>query len=104
MSTNPISLDGEHLTINDVVAIARAAHPVALAGAARPRIEASRAWVDELLARGSPTVYGINTGFGVFANVPIRADQSAHLMRNLILSHSAGVGAPLDEEVVRAAI
>ncbi len=104
MSTSPISLDGEHLTISDVVAIARAAHPVALASAARPRIEASRAWVDELLARGSPTVYGINTGFGVFANVPIRADQSAHLMRNLILSHSAGVGAPLDEEVVRAAI
>ncbi len=78
------------------------AAPVALADSARPRIEASRAWVDELVARGTPTVYGINTGFGVFANVPIHADQSARLMRNLILSHSAGVGDPLAEEIVRA--
>ncbi len=60
--------------------------------------------MDALIARGSPTVYGINTGFGVFANVPIRPDQSARLMRNLILSHSAGVGAPLDEQVTRAAM
>jgi histidine ammonia-lyase len=102
MSTDPILLDGEHFTIDDVVAVARHARPVALADAARPRIDASRAWVDQLLARGAPTVYGINTGFGVFANVPVHADQSARLMRNLILSHSAGVGEPLPEEIVRA--
>ncbi len=102
MSTISILLDGEHLTLDDVVAIARRAAPVALAAAARPRIDASRAWVDQLLARGAPTVYGINTGFGVFANVPIRADQSARLMRNLILSHSAAVGEPLPEDVARA--
>jgi len=99
---SPVSLDGEHLTLEDTIAIARRHAPVALADAARPRIEASRAWVDELIARGVPTVYGINTGFGVFANVPIHANQSARLMRNLILSHSAGVGEPLLEEVVRA--
>ncbi len=102
MNTETIPLDGEHLTLDDVVAIARTARPVALAVAARPRIDASRAWVEQVLARGAPTVYGINTGFGVFANVPIRADQSARLMRNLILSHSAGVGDPLPEEIVRA--
>jgi histidine ammonia-lyase len=98
----PILLDGEHLTIDQIAAIARNAQPVALADSARPRIDASRAWVDELVTRGTPTVYGINTGFGVFANVPIRADQSARLMRNLILSHSAGVGDALPEEIVRA--
>lgn len=97
-----VSLDGEHLTIDDVVAIARDARPVALGDSARSRVNASRAWVDELVARGSPAVYGINTGFGVFANVPIRAAESARLMRNLILSHSAGVGDPLAEEIVRA--
>lgn len=102
MNTDTIQLDGEHLTIDDVIVLARAARPVALSNAARPRIDASRAWVEQLLARGTPTVYGINTGLGVFANVPIRADQSARLMRNLILSHSAGVGEPLDEEIVRA--
>ena len=102
MNTDPILLDGERLTIDDLISIARAGRRVALAEAARPRIDASRAWVDQLLARGAPTVYGINTGFGVFANVPVHADQSARLMRNLILSHSAGVGDPLPEEIVRA--
>lgn len=100
--TAHILLNGSHLTLDDVVAIARHGARVALDDAARPRIEASRAWVDELIARGAPTVYGINTGFGVFANVPIRAEQSARLMRNLIVSHSAAVGDPLPEEVVRA--
>jgi histidine ammonia-lyase len=102
MNSDPTLLDGDHLSVDDVAAIARDARRVALADAARPRVDASRAWVEELLARGAPTVYGINTGFGVFANVPVRADQSARLMRNLILSHSAGVGEPLDEEIVRA--
>ncbi len=98
----PLPLDGDHLSLTDVVAIARHSRPVILSEAARPRILASRAWVDELLSRGSPTVYGINTGFGVFSNVPIHAEQSARLMRNLILSHSAGVGDPLPVEIVRA--
>ena len=102
MNHSPILLDGENLTIDQVIAIARDNRPVALAASARPRIEASRTWVDQLIARGTPTVYGINTGFGVFANVPIRADQSARLMRNLILSHSAGVGEPLAQEIIRA--
>jgi histidine ammonia-lyase len=102
MSPNTILLDGSHLTLDNLAAIARHNARVALADAARPRIDASRAWVDELIARGTPTVYGINTGFGVFANVPIRADQSARLMRNLIFSHCAAVGEPLPEEVVRA--
>ncbi|MBM3129625.1 MAG: histidine ammonia-lyase [Chloroflexi bacterium] len=97
-----MSLDGNTLTVEDVVAIARRNARVALADAARPRINASRAWVDDLIARGAPTVYGINTGFGVFANVPIHADQSARLMRNLIVSHCAAVGDPLPEEIARA--
>lgn len=102
MNLQPIPLDGSHLTIEDLIAIARHHAPVALDDAARPRIEASCAWVEEVVARGAPTVYGINTGFGVFANVPIRAEQSVRLMRNLILSHSAGVGDPFPQDVVRA--
>lgn len=104
MENRPIVLDGEHLTIEDLVLIARHSRPVSLSEGARTKVLASRAWVDELQARGAPTVYGINTGFGVFANVPVRPEQSARLMRNLILSHSAGVGEPLAEEIVRAAM
>ncbi|MBI3914258.1 MAG: histidine ammonia-lyase [Chloroflexi bacterium] len=102
MAHSPILLAGENFTIQDIIAIARAARPVTLADTARARMRASRAWVDALLERGEPTVYGINTGFGVFANVSISATESARLMRNLILSHSAGVGESLAEEIVRA--
>ncbi len=102
MNRTTIFLNGENLSINDVVAIARAARPVALADSARPRLQATRAWVEDVSARGAPTVYGINTGFGIFANVAISAGESVRVMRNLILSHSAGVGDPLPEEVVRA--
>ena len=67
---------------------------------AAPRIAAARAVV-ERLAAGDAAVYGINTGFGRLAQQRIRADDLALLQRNLILSHAAGVGAPLDDGVVR---
>jgi copper chaperone CopZ len=51
---------------------------------------------------GGQTVYGVNTGFGKLANVRIAPDQLDQLQVNLIRSHAAGVGAPLDAAVVRA--
>jgi histidine ammonia-lyase len=93
---------GEDLTLADVVAVARYHATVSLAQEARTKIAASRRWVEDLVTCGEPITYGINTGFGIFANVRITAEQSRDLMRRLILSHAAGVGEPLAEEVVRA--
>jgi histidine ammonia-lyase len=56
------------------------------------------------VARGRPVVYGVNTGFGVFANVNVDSADAAKLSHNLIVSHSVGVGQPLPEDVVRAAM
>ncbi|HJW11085.1 MAG TPA: histidine ammonia-lyase [Albitalea sp.] len=72
----------------------------ALADAARERILASVRAVRALVARHDP-VYGINTGFGKLAQTRIADDQLLQLQRNLVLSHSAGVGAPLAAPVVR---
>jgi histidine ammonia-lyase len=66
-------------------------------------MEQSCRWVEALVARGQP-VYGINTGFGIFAERNISPQDTARLQRNLILSHSAGVGEPFAPEVVRAAM
>ncbi len=96
-----IHLDGNSLTLDDVVAIARAREPVAIADAARARVQAARAVVDEFAARAEPT-YGINTGFGDFAEVRVPADALAALQVNLLRSHAAGVGEPLPVPVVRA--
>jgi histidine ammonia-lyase len=56
--------------------------------------------IDAILARGEP-VYGINTGFGKLATIRIEMADLATLQRNLVLSHSAGVGEPMPAPVVR---
>ena len=98
-----IILDGESLTIDDIVAVARHGAKVELADSAKQTIEESHLWVEKIVKRGEP-VYGINTGFGIFAEQRIPADDSAQLSRNLILSHAVGTGEPLADEIVRAAI
>jgi histidine ammonia-lyase len=95
-----VTLDGASLTLDDLVAIAEGT-PVALAAGARQRVIAARAVVDDFAHHDDPT-YGINTGFGDFAEVRIPEDSLADLQLNLLRSHAAGVGDPLPVPVVRA--
>lgn len=74
--------------------------PISLASSAWDSVRASADAVGAIVASGR-TVYGINTGFGLLAQTRIPAERLAELQRNLILSHSAGLGAPLSREVVR---
>jgi len=96
-----IVLDGSSLTIEQLVAIADHHEPVTLADAARDRVRASRAVV-MARARGDEPAYGINTGFGSFADVKIAPDALSLLQLNLLRSHAAGLGAPLPARTVRA--
>ncbi|HLB48552.1 MAG TPA: aromatic amino acid lyase, partial [Anaerolineales bacterium] len=104
MTPSPLTLDGHSLTIADVVSVAREGGTVALAPEARQRVAQSRAYVESLLTPDAPPVYGINTGFGIFANRPVSPADSETLSRNLILSHSVGTGDPFPEEIVRGAM
>jgi histidine ammonia-lyase len=96
-----IYLDGSSLTLDGLVAIANDFAPVALTDAARERVRAARAIVDEFADRDTPA-YGINTGFGNFAQVKIPHDSLSQLQVNLLRSHAAGVGERLPVPVVRA--
>jgi histidine ammonia-lyase len=96
-----IALDGNSLTLDDLMAVAHDFTPVSIAPAALARVQASRAVVDRH-ARGDAPVYGINTGFGSFADVRIPADSLDELQLNLLRSHAAGVGEPLPAPAVRA--
>src|ERR1041384_6151955 len=96
-----IELDGHSLTLDQLVAIAEHRERVALSDTARQRVQAARAVVDEFAQHDTPT-YGINTGFGNFAEVKIPADQLDTLQVNLLRSHAAGVGEALPIPVVRA--
>ena len=63
-------------------------------------VSAARNIVDAALTDGK-AYYGINTGFGVLANKRISGDDLKQLQRNLILSHSVGVGDPVPKEIAR---
>jgi histidine ammonia-lyase len=98
-----IELDGDTLTLEQLVAIADDRVPVALTAAARERVAAARRVVDARAA-GDAAVYGVNTGFGSFAETRINREDLAALQVNLVRSHAAGVDAPLPIRAVRAAM
>jgi histidine ammonia-lyase len=96
-----ITLDGSSLTLEQLLAISDRGEPVALAPHARDRVRASRAVVDRRAQSAEPA-YGINTGFGSFADVKIAPGELATLQVNLLRSHAAGLGDPLPARTVRA--
>ncbi len=99
--THPIEIDGRHLSLDAIEAVALGA-PIQIAPAARDRVARAREFVDRQFAAGA-TIYGVTTGFGRLATIPVAPEDAAELQLNLVRSHAAGTGAPLDIPVVRAA-
>src|SRR2546425_13362029 len=96
-----VDLDGGPLTLQAVEAVARRGEQVSLAPGAEQALRAGRACVDRPAAGAEP-IYGITTGVGKLKDVVIPPAERAALQRNLVLSHAAGVGAPLGEAETRA--
>lgn len=101
MSERLLVIDGDSLTVADVVAVSRGGQRVALSGEAAARVAAAAALVGRLADGGEP-IYGISTGFGSFSTVTISPEQRRQLQVNLLRSHAVGVGEPYPAEVVRA--
>src|SRR4029078_11405005 len=95
-------LNGEQLTIADVVRVARdsTAH-VTVTDEARQKMQRSREAVERFVAEGGG-VYGINTGFGKFQDRLIPLEAVEQLQRNIVMSHAVGTGPLLEGELVRA--
>ena len=98
-----IRLDGSHLTIEQLVRIARANEPVELDPAALDRIKACRAMLEEKL-KAREIMYGTNTGIGEFSELVLSDEQVLQFQRYLIYNHAAGIGEPAPVEQVRAAM
>jgi histidine ammonia-lyase len=96
-----VVLDGEHLTIEQVISVARGQDSAALASTSIQKMLESRAVV-ERLAAGDEPVYGVNTGVGLLADVRVPAADLEQLQRNVARSHAAGTGDPLSAAGVRA--
>ena len=96
-----IKIDGSSLLIKEIASIAAGTENVELSENARMNVQRSRRDLEKHMAEGK-TMYGINTGFGALMNVKIEKKDLLKLQENLIRSHSAGSGEPLDERYVRA--
>ncbi len=90
----------KRLTIADVVDVARNGYQVEICDEAWMRVQKARDLVEKYVDEERVS-YGITTGFGKFSDVVVSQSETADLQRNLIISHSCGVGEPLPEEVVR---
>lgn len=98
----PVVLDGSPKSIEEIVHVARGAE-VIIPAEVTDRIAASRRIVEDMVAREA-RVYGVTTGFGKFADVPISSPDIKALQENLVMSHAVGVGEPFSREEVRAAM
>ncbi len=95
-------LDGESLTIEDVIAVAHQPEiSVSISENAWKRVRRAAQAVQDFVARGQ-IVYGITTGFGAFKDRIISKEQVEQLQRNILVSHAVGVGDLLDQPTTRA--
>ena len=98
-----ITLTGNDLSIDEVVAVARGGEKVApLDVPVREGMQRSNQWIEDVVAAGDRAIYGVNTGFGPLATERVAPEEAGRLSRNLILNCCAGVGPPLAEDIVRA--
>ena len=98
-----VTINGMSLTVEQVAAVARNFEPVQISEDAKQKINKARAYVETKLDEKA-VVYGLTTGFGKFSDKYISIEDTAQLQRNLIISHSCGMGDPLPTEAVRAAM
>lgn len=98
-----IKLDGNSLTIEDIVKVARYHEQVQLHPDALKKIQFCRKVLEKKLD-AREIMYGINTGIGEFSEVVLKDDQVKEFQRYLIYNHSAGIGEPAPLEYVRGAM
>lgn len=103
MEPQSIEITGKNLTIRDVSGfVCNPQATVRLADAAREAVRKSKAFLDERLDK--EVIYGVNTGFGPMASRVIDHEHLEELQYNLVRSHAVGMGEPLPEEYVLAAM
>eukprot|EP01042_Synura_sphagnicola_P015966 gene15966-20227_t len=96
-----VDITGLDLTIDEIVRVARLKAPVAVTPEAVERMQAARAIVDEVVARGEK-VYGVTTSVGAKTGVPLAPERIGEFNRRLLLTHNVAHGPLASPEAVRA--
>lgn len=96
-----IQLTGERVNIDLLCQVAYESAEVKLSSKARKKMQASYDYIRDRV-EGGEVIYGVNTGFGAFSNVRIDKSDIVQLQKNLIRSHSVGIGKPFTSAYTRA--
>lgn len=95
-----VKLGLERLTLENFIKVARERYKVEISDEAMEKVQIAREYVEKLVDE-SKVVYGLTTGFGKFSDIVISKDETSELQKNLIISHSCGVGEPFAQEIAR---
>jgi histidine ammonia-lyase len=98
-----INLDGKSLTIKEIDQVSINPITVQLSEHAYSEVEVASQAIQRL-AESDHAIYGVNTGFGIFADNRVSPDHASEISRNLILSHAVAVGDTFPLDVTRAAM
>ena len=93
-----VSLDGNSLTINKLVNVARDNENIEVTKESWKRIEDCRTMLQSKI-EAHETMYGITTGIGEFSEVTLTPDQTQEFQKFLVRNHAAGIGDPMDIEI-----
>lgn len=96
-----VTIDGSHLTLEELVQVAREYSSATIAPQALSRVAVGRRALERMIKKGG-VIYGVNTGFGALSNLHVPIEELKKLQTNLLRSHAASVGKPLPPDVVRA--
>ena len=96
-----VTINSAGMSMQDVIDVARHDARIEISAEALAGMAATREHIEKL-ASGETPVYGISTGFGALANRHIAIEDRVQLQKSLVRSHAAGMGEPVEREVVRA--
>ncbi len=96
-----IILNGEKFQLEELVSIARHGKGVSISIESKSRINKARSLIDKWVKDGV-RIYGVTTGFGALSDVTISYEDTKKLQKKILLSHAAGMGDAIDDDVVRA--
>ncbi len=94
-------ISAEHLSFETIHAIISQDIKLELSIDAKLRIEKCRNYLDQKMSDIERPVYGITTGFGSLCNITIPAEDLSTLQKNLVMSHSCGLGDEVPQEIVK---
>ncbi|MCB9261704.1 MAG: histidine ammonia-lyase [Flavobacteriales bacterium] len=92
---------GNYITISEILDLIGSHEKIELNEVAIAKTEKCFQYIQAKIKRSEKPIYGINTGFGSLCNEIINETDLEQLQRNLLMSHACGMGATVDEEIVK---